>query len=232
MASRTASPNRLHPSKLNLYPGNARRGDVRAIEGSLRAHGQYKPITVNKGTHTGAPNEVLAGNHTVMAIRNLAEKYPDDERWQSVLVHWLDVDADTAKRIVLVDNRTSELGGMDADALYELVSSVSNDLAGTGYTDGDLTLLAEQINSADDLDGKSGTDPFSEWEGMPHYESNDENPCRKIIVSFETPEDVAKFAAVLGVEITDKAKSMWYPEKSSEKLTGLAWAEAQEGEGE
>lgn len=51
-------------TQLNTFHKNPRRGDVEAIKGSLVANGQYRPIVVNKGTHTGRPFEVLAGNRT------------------------------------------------------------------------------------------------------------------------------------------------------------------------
>lgn len=59
----------LPTTDLNLYHKNPRMGDVDAIAGSLQAHGQFRPIVVNEGTHTGRPMETLAGNHTLKAIR-------------------------------------------------------------------------------------------------------------------------------------------------------------------
>ena len=135
------------PAELNTYHRNPRRGDVGIISASLKAHGQYKPIVVNKGTYTGRPNEVLAGNHTLMAIRDLAEQHPEDDRWGSVLVHWIDVDDDRAARIVLVDNRASELGTVDTAALHGLLESLGADLSGTGFTDEDLASLAHVIDT-------------------------------------------------------------------------------------
>ncbi|AWN04203.1 ParB-like partition protein [Gordonia phage Sour] len=163
MASK-AAPTSVSPSDLNTYHRNARRGDVATIAGSLKAHGQYRPIVVNKGTHTGRPNEVLAGNHTLMAIRDLAESYPDDERWASVLVHWLDVDDDRCRRIVLADNRTAEKGSYDHDLLFELVDSLGGDLDGTGYTDADLEMLSDLAN------GPTGLDDLADEYGDPTEE--------------------------------------------------------------
>ncbi|HOP45223.1 MAG TPA: hypothetical protein PLA11_16990, partial [Flavobacteriales bacterium] len=128
-----------------------RRGDIGVISASLKAHGQYKPIVVNKGTYTGRPNEVLAGNHTLMAIRDLAEQHPDDDRWGSVLVHWIDVDDDRAARIVLVDNRASEIGTVDFEQLYSLIGDLP-DLEGTGYDQEYLTMLSEVTGGPPDLD--------------------------------------------------------------------------------
>jgi hypothetical protein len=150
-ASRSAAALTIHPSELSTYHRNPRRGDVSVIAASLQAHGQYKPIVVNRGTYTGRANEVLAGNHTLMAVRDLAEKYPDDKRWQEVLVHWVDVDDDRAARIVLVDNRASEMGTIDYEALHDLISDMP-DLDGTGYDDAYLTMLAEMNAGPPDLD--------------------------------------------------------------------------------
>lgn len=142
----------MHPSELNLFHRNPRVGNVAVIAGSLRANGQYKPIVVNTGTHTGRPNEVLAGNHTLKAIRDLAEQHPDDDRWQTVLVHVIDVDDDRAARIVAADNRTAEVGTMDDDVLVELLEGLDGDLDGTGYSDedlADLLAIAEETTTDD-----------------------------------------------------------------------------------
>lgn len=147
---------KVHPSELNLYYRNPRVGNVDVIKGSLRAHSQYKPILVNKGTHTGRPNEVLAGNHTTKAIRDLAEEHPDDERWQSVDVWEIDVDDDRAARIVIADNRTAELGTTDDETLMELLSEMDDDLTGTGYEVDDLQELMDKLNESELGDGEGG----------------------------------------------------------------------------
>lgn len=134
----------IKPSELNVFHRNARIGDVDAIAGSLKANGQYKPITVNIGTHTGRPNEVLAGNHTLKAFRNLAEQDPFDNQWSEIAVHWVDVDEDMATRIVLVDNRSFDSGEFDADALVNLLNEVGT--TGTGYTDADLDDLEAALD--------------------------------------------------------------------------------------
>lgn len=143
----------FHPGELALYHRNPRLGDVKIIADSLRAHGQYKPVVVNRGTHTGRANEVLAGNHTVKAFRDLLEAEPDNDAWTRVQGYVIDVDDDRARRIVLVDNRSAELGGYDNAALADLLGDLG-DLTGTGYTEDDLSdLMAgieELVTSPDD----------------------------------------------------------------------------------
>lgn len=104
---------------LNPYDGNPRRGDVEALIESLTAHGQYAPIVVNR-----RGRQILCGNHLFAAARQLG--------WSHVAVSWVDVDDETAARIVLVDNRTSDLAGYDREALAAILDSLPS-LEGTGY---------------------------------------------------------------------------------------------------
>lgn len=125
---------------LRLYHRNPRVGDVAAIAESLAAHGQYKPIVVNRGTHTGREFEVLAGNHTLLAARRLG--------WDSLQAVVVDVDDTTAAKIVLVDNRTSDLGSFDMQVLADVLSGIPT-LDGTGYNDAQFERLLEDLDLAD-----------------------------------------------------------------------------------
>jgi hypothetical protein len=117
-------------SSLRFYARNPRQGDIGAISQSLEHHGQFRPLVVNKRT-----SEVLAGNHTLAAARALG--------WEEIAVTYVDVDEAQAAKIVLADNRASDLATQDAHKLAELLQSVG-DLAGTLY-DGDAldALLAD-----------------------------------------------------------------------------------------
>jgi hypothetical protein len=67
-------------------------------------------------------------------------------------------------------------------------------------------------------------DADAEWQGMPPFEQNDLMPVRQIIVSFASVDAVAAFAQVLGVSLTDKTKSLWYPPQPHEDRRNLAYA--------
>lgn len=138
----------VRTSELEFYPGNARRGDVDAIAESLKVHGQFQPIIVQQST-----NYVLVGNHTLKAAQKL--------RWAEVAVCYVDVDDVQAKKIVLVANRTADLGTYDLDALSALLQDL-DDLAGSGYSDADLVGLLNDgedndpgLGDEDDLPSKS-----------------------------------------------------------------------------
>lgn len=128
------------------YYRNPRRGNVERIAESLATSGQYRPIVVNIGTHTGRENEVLAGNHTMEAARSLG--------WATIAVTWVDVDNERAKVIVLADNRTGDLAKMDDLVLERLLTDLqeesSTGLTGTGYTDQDLADLLASLTPDDD----------------------------------------------------------------------------------
>lgn len=140
-------------SDLTPYPGNPRRGNVDAIKDSLEANGQFRPLVVQAGT-----NYVLAGNHTLQAAEALG--------WTEVACWLLEVDDDKAKRIVLADNRTSDLGWYDDNDLLSLLNGLdeAGGLAGTGYGYDDLTDLqnlaglADFDPSAGFIDGDLGTE--------------------------------------------------------------------------
>lgn len=121
--------------ELVAYHRNPRTGDLDSIAESLSTNGQYRPIVVNRGTLTGRPNEILAGNHTYKAARQLG--------WADIAVTWLDVDDDAAAKIVIVDNRTSDLAGYDTVLLADILTELP-DLQGTGYDQEQLDQLLDE----------------------------------------------------------------------------------------
>jgi ParB-like chromosome segregation protein Spo0J len=116
------------------YPGNARIHNLAAIKESLLANGQYRPLVVQRGSRY-----VLSGNGTLEVVQSLG--------WENVDVWWVDVDDDTAGRIVLVDNRTNDLGTYDEAALVKLLKPYEGDLNGTAF----------DMDYYEDLLARSGT---------------------------------------------------------------------------
>ena len=151
-------------SELVPFEGNARRGDVSMIADSLKRNGQYKPIVVNRGTHTGRANEVLAGNHTLQAAARLG--------WEKIAVVYVDVDRDSALRIVLADNRTNDLATYDNAELIKLLSEV-DDFDGTGFTGESFDKLLDALNEDDIADSEHEEQYFERFEIV--VECTDEN---------------------------------------------------------
>lgn len=95
-------------TKLRTHPRNARRGDLDAIKRSLTAFGFYGTLTVQRST-----GSILKGNHTFMAAVELG--------WTELPVTWADVNDADALDILIVDNRTAQLGSYDDAALADLL---------------------------------------------------------------------------------------------------------------
>ena len=63
-----------------------------------------------------------------------------------------------------------------------------------------------------------------DWENMPEFVNEKNDAYRKIIISFDKEEDVQDFARVLGQNITDKTKSLWWPAKRKDNDI-MMWAD-------
>jgi DNA modification methylase len=126
----------VDPAKLVLHGANPRKGDIRAVVESFRANGFWGSVVVDERNE-----QVLAGNHRVMAARELG--------WDEIPVTYVKPDSDEhALRILLADNRTSDLGTYDNDALAQLLdhlASTDAGLAGTGYDQAALDGLLEEL---------------------------------------------------------------------------------------
>lgn len=173
---------RVPVDSLTLHPQNARRGDIAAIAASLHANAQFAPIVVQASTRY-----VLAGNHTLMAARQLG--------WQEIDAVFVDVDDHHAYRIMLAANRTADLGGYDNDALAELLSYLDGDYEGTGYSQADVDFLLsypepEQEEDTDDVPAgpppaNPVTKPGDLWLLGPHRilcgDARDHNDVTKLL---------------------------------------------------
>lgn len=139
---------------LALLPGNPRQGDIGAVSESMRVNGIYQPIIVNKGTHTGRPLEVIAGNHRAQAAQQLGHP--------TIPAIILDLDDTAAARIALADNRTSDLADYDSDALIVMLQNL-DDLTGTGYDGDDLDALLHLNDNpfTEDPEPSGGGEPRS-----------------------------------------------------------------------
>lgn len=56
-----------------------------------------------------------------------------------------------------------------------------------------------------------------EWQGMPEFVSENKKPYQQIIVSFRNFEDVKEFADKLGIKVTPKTNSTWFPLRKMDK---------------
>jgi len=109
--------------RLTPHPKNPRLGQTETILDSVTANGFYGALVAQRTT-----GHVLVGNARLEAAcrAGLAE----------VPVLWVDVDDDRALRILLTDNRSSDLADYDPGRLDQLLAELevtAGGLAGTGY---------------------------------------------------------------------------------------------------
>lgn len=128
------------------------------------------------------------------------------------------------KAFRLLANRSVNWADWDNELLrleFDELQDLGFDLEMTGFSDGEITGLFLEVEEGE-------TDPEAEWEGMPEFE--DQDPCfRKVIVNFDTPEDVAEFFSLIGQSYTDRTKSIWFPEKERRDLESMRWVSDGEG---
>lgn len=120
--------------KLKEHPRNPRRGDVERIKESIDENGFYGAVVAQKST-----GFILAGNHRFKAAVASGAK--------TVPCHWVDVDDQAALKILLADNRTSDIAGYDEEALAQMLGELldSGELRGTGYDAGAVGELFKKL---------------------------------------------------------------------------------------
>ena len=126
---------------LSTHPDNARRGNVEAIRESIRTNGFYGAVIAQRST-----GHIIVGNHRYMAAVQ--------EGITEIPVIWRDCTDDEARKLLLVDNRSSDAGSYDDESLRDLLALTldsAGDLVGTGYERDDLEALmfSLEISSTD-----------------------------------------------------------------------------------
>lgn len=192
------------PAALQLHPDNPRRGDVNAVADSFRENGFWGTVCVDERT-----GYVVVGNHRVLAARQLG--------WPEIPVTYIRTEDDThALRVLLADNRTSDLGTYDAGGLALLLdhlASTDAGLAGTGYSTDAYGDLLASLPSGGLPPAERANDPAEEWGGMPEFEQPDASPYRTINVHFEDEGAVEDFMERMGQEFSEAARYIWHPER-------------------
>jgi len=102
---------------IQAHPQNPRLGDVAAIAESLEVNGQYSPVVVWGKT-------IIAGTHTWKAAKSLG--------WKQIAVTYFEGSEDEALRVLVTDNRTSDIAVYNNELLLDLLKSLP-DLEGTGF---------------------------------------------------------------------------------------------------
>lgn len=187
---------------LKPHPANPRNGNTDAIAESLLANGQYRPIvTTTDGT-------ILAGNHTYAAAMELG--------WEQIATVTLDLDPDSpeAHRIMLADNRTSDLGRYDDGLLLALLDTLPEPTVGTGYDTSDLDALLrkQDANLVFTTDTTDAVDEFLNVAAEGVEAKLDFKYFDKVTVFFRDEDARADFFTRLGTDLTPGTPRFRWPE--------------------
>jgi hypothetical protein len=208
--------------------------EFKRVPGSM-----IRPNPKNWRLHPDAQREALRGIFAEVGIADALLVRPlDDGSYQLIDGHCraeelppgqevpilvLDVSDDEADKLLLTFDPLAELATRNTDALDALAKSVSTESPA-------IKSMIEGLASAPTIATQTGeTDPDAEWQGMPSYDGQE--PCfRKIVVNFDSQEDVDAFLSLIGQQITAKTKSIWYPAKERRDLDAMRWTDDEGGE--
>ena len=64
-----------------------------------------------------------------------------------------------------------------------------------------------------------------EWKDMPEFVQDKKEPYAKIIIRFDSEEDLQDFAKLINQKLTSKTKSIWHPFKSHWGAVKKVWTD-------
>jgi len=193
----------------NINKHSQRGGGL--LQNSLRKRGAFRSIA-SAGKNTKTP-VVYAGNYTLekaidAGFTEVVNVYVSGD--QLVNVVRTDVEPNTAEAIAL-GIEDNEIGKISYNPDIDILAAVMADPAMQTLRDEDK-MLADIV---------SGMQPYKldyqkEWEGMPEFEQKDLSATKQILVSFNSMEDYQKFSKLIKQKLTEKTRSIWYPDRPIE----------------
>jgi hypothetical protein len=176
-------------SELIPWPRNPRqikKEQVERLQESLDEFGQPETIAIGPG------NEIYNGHQR---LKSWADKFGD-----------IEVDVRVSDRALTEKEREKltiflhkgAAGEWDFDTLANEFEV--DDLLDWGFKGYELGMPEALINFDE------------EWEGMPEFDTDDLTPIRTIKVNFATQDDINSFAELVNQKITEKTRSIWFPE--------------------
>lgn len=208
--SALASSMELVPS-LVLHPKRARTSNVDAIVDSIKNHGFLGGVIVQTSTR-----HVLVGNGRVEAAKVCKLK--------EVPVFWIDCSDVEAEKILLVDNRCSDLASYDDAKLLQLLEELkaTEGLSGTGFDDEALASLVTALHQEQKIDQVNGVD--GEWVGMPEFEAYEHSYSVVLHCETEEQRDALEKSLQSHFELSfsgaGRTRSSWYPARERALLAG------------
>lgn len=195
-------------SEFTTDPRNANLGSergLRVLDDSIAETGLGRSIVADKN------GVIIGGNKTTE--RSIDRGFDDaivvhTEGKQLVIVQRDDLDlSDTspnnpARKLAYYDNVASMHLTWDANVI---AADVEAGVLPTGiFMEYELNNILER--------NQEEIDRAAMWQGMPEFKHEDLTACQSIHIHFKTVDDVRAFAELIKQPLTDKTRSIWYPQ--------------------
>ena len=126
-------------NSLKAHPDNPRDGNVFLIKESIKSNGFYGALIVQKST-----DYILKGNHTFQALKELG--------YEKVPVIRIDVGDSRARKILVADNKSSDLSKWNSQKLGKLINDLDGDLDGILIDDSAISILMDSLIDSLEVD--------------------------------------------------------------------------------
>ncbi len=171
------------------------------IAASIKEFGFTNPILIDEA------NTIIAGEGRVLAAKKL----------QMETVPCLVLTGLTGAQkaaYVIADNKIALGSGWDTDLLLEELGRIADleiDTNLTGFSEVEIIALFEGLHT-EVGDAPTEESQQGDWSVMPEFHQPDDKAFRTVIVHFNDQSSVDAFATLIGKNITEKTKYLWYPE--------------------
>ena len=175
-------------SSIKLNPNNPRKISEKAM-GFLEKSIHSFPEMLNlREIVIDETGTILGGNMRFLALKKLGIT-------ESTVKIIKGLTAEQKKEFIIKDN--ANWGAWD----YEILANRWDD----------LPLLEWQVAGL----GAEVDKPDAEWQGMPEF-NDDGEAIKSVHAHFKTGKDVAEFSKLIGQEIGEKTKYIWFPKRERE----------------
>ncbi len=188
---------KLHPKNRNVHP----QEQLDRLAKILDYQGWRYPVKVSKRS-----GYVTSGHGRIEAAKI--------NKWHQIPVSFQEYESDEQEYADLTaDNAIASWAELD-------LSGINTDLPAFG-PELDIDMLGLRGFLVD----PSELDPMKEWDGMPEFDQDDKTGYQRIQVHFFDRSGVVEFAKLIGQPITEKTRTVWYPDKIIERAADKVYGD-------
>ena len=199
----------------------AKKKDIRPNPNNWRTHPQAQTDSlISLINSIGYVDELLVIDDPTGECKYLL--VDGEARWSiandndDLPVSVLDITEAEANIVLATFDPISSFAGSEASKLDELMKDIDI----KSFEDDMQKEMAKLLNRVDNNYGIPQLEAEQEWEGMPEYDNEDLESKYKVIVHFDTEEDIENFAHLVDQPITTKTKYIYYPAQEKQKIVG------------